>query len=125
MNKEYHLVLYAKGWYQKSDNKINDLKVICGNIASYDAEYVSEKDIVYWLQDCTKTWFAKNPQRFYDLIESWRKGENIIDSFLSFIRIMPVDAFEFEIGNPDENILPLHKHTMIDSNMKVVEQKSV
>lgn len=121
MNKEFHLVLYAKGWYERSENKLDDLKVICGNIASYDAEYVSEKDIVYWLQDCSYSWFAKNPNRYYELIESWRKGENIIDSLLSFIRIMPVDAFSFEIGNPDASILPLHKTEMIDSVMKVVE----
>jgi len=49
LNDVRHLYLYAKGYYKKSDNIINDLKVICGRITGKYPEHVDVYNIIYWL----------------------------------------------------------------------------
>ena len=51
VNKEWknlyrHWYLYAKGHYEESDNKVEDLKIIQSHYSGVDAQYLSLSDVI-------------------------------------------------------------------------------
>jgi hypothetical protein len=54
-NFDHHILLYAKNWYMKSGNIIEDLKILLANYSGTHVRDISEGDIKECLADC----FAK------------------------------------------------------------------
>lgn len=49
MGFKAHVVLYAKGWYRKSGNAIEDLKVLLGKWSNIEPQFISRRDIFQFI----------------------------------------------------------------------------
>lgn len=105
-NPERHLFLYAKGWYEKTD-QITDLKKIVAHITAIPFESVKEYDIAYWLQSCVKQIVTSNPNKLDDLLNKWYSNRGFINSMLDIMSIARKSEIGFDLGEPNSDILPL------------------
>ena len=108
-----HFYLYAKNWYIKTDNVIEDLKHIVGYRSGIDAEYITTEDVIRVLTMATKIHAdfegfiidLFNNQRFYPDNDM---NTNLVNAMLSILFCVKASEMPFEIGKPDPKILPLN-----------------
>jgi len=135
LNRYRHFYLYAKGHYKKND-VMADLKKIASNYTAIDVEFISSNDIIRILT--TEIWRLMDERLFSELISDispdniWKtnkfaqnetNGESdsynyvhaILSKYLSilsfvtvFETIAGIETTVLELGEPDENILPLN-----------------
>jgi len=121
-NPDTHIYLYAKGWYEQSNNVIDDLKVILGHRSGLGKEAISRENIVMVLLDITYDRLQDTDNvkdQFITFVSdlnpsiNWIHGGNRHDDFytilinrcLSVLRACVVIGLN--IGKPDPNILLL------------------
>jgi hypothetical protein len=129
-----HLYLYAKGWYRRSDNIIDDLKVIVGKIICVYPEHVDVGNILYWLTkeiykqtnsydkffNLISAFFPENSYLYKDEQMMCNDGIDItIRKCLSIMSLTSIDKIDILLGKPDKELLPLtdfqRLHDEIDS----------
>lgn len=124
-NEFSHIYRYAKGWYKKTENKMEDLKKVL-NHAYYDPE---DSDVINIISTLAFKHIQKsgNPEyRFGKLIEDLNPDsffnkrffselsfqDRLISSCLSIIGLCHKDEIDGELAEPNENILPLSESTI-------------
>jgi hypothetical protein len=101
-----HLYLYAKEWYKKSDDILQDLKIIVGERSGLYPEHITENDILIVLSELVwkhlknYTWSA-----FYQFLFDCR-DRGFIPAFLTVLDLTKKSKIGFDLGEPDYNILP-------------------
>jgi len=118
MNENTHFYLYAKKWYKKSNNKMNDLKIIMGKYCGMSPENVEERDVLQKLLSLSfyEINLSGNPEYlFLDFIYSIDKVGKI-DACLSILDSSPSgDAGRVGLGKPSEDILPFDDDVNYDT----------
>ncbi len=111
-NPDRHYYLYAKHHY-KDGGIINDLKKITANRCGLCEKYVTVEDIIIVLSIITDNHINKlssfihrlnDKRRFYDKDTT---EISIIKTMLSILAYQEVKNIPIELGEADENILPL------------------
>ena len=125
-----HLLLYAKGHYEHSSDKINDVKTILGHRCGFtEPSYMSDRDMWQVLVNCLLMYADKPRLReFLDDIFKPDYHENNCYVFFSpecpLVRavnnvlwvLQQLEVFDdkgqiiLNIGKADKNILPLSKN---------------
>jgi len=137
-----HYYLYAKNWYEKSGNLIEDLKKVHGYTFDYDPDFADVDDIVHtllklvWYHCLDKDTATSGPRcedAFQELIndiaqgQNWKVGydpktpyvyeEAVIRKCLSMLRLLAVKDKEGRdilfLDPPSEKVLPLRKHETV------------
>jgi len=101
-NDYTHFYLYAKGWYKRSENIVNDLKVIMEDFSVIDRKYVSESDIKIVLTEVVYPEINGVYQFRKFISDVERVG--FYDACLSVLCLAKVE----NIGKPDFKLLPPH-----------------
>jgi hypothetical protein len=106
MNPYTHLYLYARGWYEQSENVIDDLKIICGNYSAIFPQYVTRTDIMHHLTHLALFEINRsgNPQYHFLQFVKATEERGAISACLNALRFVEVDGLN--LGNPDYTILP-------------------
>jgi len=78
-NIERHLLLYAKGWYRKSEDVFADLKKIVGKLIALDPAQISSPDIIHFLFETLYTLEDEKGQKIFwqQFIEKTTKPFNV------------------------------------------------
>ena len=110
-NIDRHFYLYAKGWYKRG-KQINDLRHIVAMRCALDFQYVRDYDVLHVLSSLAvkHATLEKFINQFVDTINySSHKTEieKMVATLLYFLQFADVKDIPFELGEPDENILPL------------------
>lgn len=118
-----HYYLYAKHWYKKSDNIIEDLRKIHSFTYELEIEHVNKFDVIRTLIDLTYK-HIKNERDFSHFIHNifyfnnesiFREFnisaslESLIKSCLSILSLAKISEIEDTICEPNENCLPIDK----------------
>ena len=132
MNKsDEHIYLYAKGWYKKSDNVMDDLKTLISYRSGIDGLHITKGDVFTVLLGITYKQMMEDGMtqtQFMNFVEglnpsaNWLNGGNRHDDFntvlinqcLSVLRFVKMDAKT--TTPPDPNILPLSNNTKWGEN---------
>ena len=118
-----HFILYAKGWYKRSDSVIGDLKHIVGNYTDCDPEFVDIQSVMYHLYALIHQYYDMTSlHRFMELFNSFKyerydasfsmteitkKQINHYLSIISNFKVVNDDkSININIANPDWSILP-------------------
>ena len=123
-----HLILYAKGWYQRSSDVIGDVKKILGHRCAIDSEHMSNRDVWeqlvdVFLQYCKSEydirWLLldifkpqaneKGPLVFWTNTASFERVIHLILGHLGNVTVIEAGLEILHLGEPDPNILPLSK----------------
>ena len=121
-NSYSHYYLYAKGWYKKSDDIIDDLKKIYSKIYGIEEKYVEVGHIISLLAKLAYKHIKKEYQ-FFDFIDylnpnsfanklyktEYEFNKNLINACLKIIAFTQIGEWEGYLEEADENILPLNK----------------
>jgi len=123
MNDKRHFHLYARGWYKKSDNVLEDLKKIYDHYMGHDlgkdhdvmgyllhlvAPYVDSERLFVefindmhpsnaWIIGCEREGLFEPTKEPYDL--------RVVRKCLSFLKFVPLEKIDIELGEPDSSIL--------------------
>lgn len=95
---DHHILLYAKGWYKKSGNVTEDLKILLANYASLSLEHITDNE----MKECLAICFAKYCPNYelgraisemlgWRWLISTRKPEEIMIGLLSIVEGKYVD----------------------------------
>jgi hypothetical protein len=130
INPNTHIYLYAKGHYQKTDNVIDDLKLIISNRNKIPIEHISKIYVINILLKITYFHISNkfnSISLFSDFVISlapenhWKISskkleihEAIIYKCLSILRSVKVVDMPDTLGNPDPDILPLRRENKND-----------
>lgn len=114
-----HTVLYAKGWYRKSDNRYDDLRATLG-ADGYSTEFFTDKDIVrcllYMFEKCKFDSASCELSNFVMSVIGDSEEETydkIIVQILSKFRFLGKN--DWNHGAPDYNkVLPLSGDQTLD-----------
>lgn len=120
-----HLILYAKNWYKRSDNMLDDVRKIMAHRCAMDVKYMSDHDV--W-QCCVNAlvehatpnemerflgvlfqpdWEKDKPLSFFEPVCSLKQAVRKILSILNFLMVVDGGKVVLELGKPDPAILPL------------------
>jgi len=105
-NPYTHFYLYARGWYKKSENVVDDLKVLAGHYSGIMPKYITMTDIMFHLTHLAfiEVNRSGNPEYFFHRLVLQAGSENSIQACLNLLRY--VEVTELNIGKPDYSILP-------------------
>jgi len=121
-----HLYLYAKYYYKKSDNVIEDLKKVFKPLVGPG---IDRQGVLYWLckevhkyLDCCDTFIDFiSPMLTPDHVmctlfktEKRTTEEIFIDKCLSLLRFQPNNKIRVLLGEPDPNVLPVKDERLTD-----------
>lgn len=110
LNPYRHYYLYAKGWYKKSKNIINDLKKIQSNYSGVAPEYLTIDDIITVINEIIYPIIKTSEYSFNRLI-SVTINSTHKDKLLAYIKaclqeIESTNLTQFgNLGLPDGSIL--------------------
>lgn len=123
-----HLILYAKGWYQRGDDVVKDVKKILGHRCAIDPEYISNRDVWEQLVDvflkyCKSEYGIRcllldvfkpqakeqGPLVFWTNTASFEGVIHLILDHLVDITVMEAGVEILHLGEPDPDILPLSR----------------
>lgn len=123
-NVDTHVIRYAKGHYQASDNVMDDLRKVYAVRNRVDPEHIQDKDILEMvaslmyeltINDMNKFWFSQIVSALFipigDLFHtSTTDMRTIVARLLQLIKNVVVTEGDREVlplDPPDPNILPL------------------
>jgi hypothetical protein len=112
MNPNTHFYLYAKDWYKRSENKMNDLKVLQANYSGTDITYIQENDVLDHLTSLA--WYeinkSGNPQFFFTEFSYRVTRDGLVGACLFLLQMAETgDSDKYpKLGRPDDKILPLN-----------------
>ncbi|QJI52325.1 hypothetical protein [Psychrobacillus phage Perkons] len=114
-HSEKQFILYTKGWYKKSDNRMDDIKVIIGKAYGLYPEQVEMYSVVHFVTDLfdrltqngniptegyTPTYFMLNNIFKYNL---QRDDETLF--YFIYNRIQGCNVINLELGDTDSEYL--------------------
>jgi len=107
-----------------------DIPVICDNLHNEINSYNSEKDVIYWINECKKTWKDKDGHQKIHYSQQdplKRTGSHsytiAIDEFLDFYENLGREDIDIMLEVKDKNLSALKciNCTSIDKKIKVLE----
>jgi hypothetical protein len=122
-NADSHVILYAKGWYEKT-NTIDDLKKIYSVRNGIDAEYITINNILSCLLKLTYEYITcerhfidfiaeLNPDRWnfnkYSFDDDYTYGNAVINKCLSVLSLIKGSDIKDGLDKPDENVLSIRE----------------
>tara|TARA_R110000824_G_scaffold379016_2_gene570828 strand:- start:4154 stop:4573 length:420 start_codon:yes stop_codon:yes gene_type:complete len=117
-----HFIVYAKGWYERGDNIIDDMKKLVSERCALDIQYVNDSDVWSVLVDAL--FEHVNPQRNKwvlaglfsphcsdpDFLKGWTNEcplERAVKKILSELMTLEIKGANFKLEDPDPFILPV------------------
>jgi hypothetical protein len=108
-NPYSHFYLYAKYWYKKTDDTIDDLKTILSNYSGTDKKYLSLSDLNnVMLEIAEYEVLVEKSKSFKDFVFDCSK-DGLINACISLMVNTSTGTGDREslLFPPDKNILPL------------------
>lgn len=132
MDSDRHIILYSKGWYTRSANVVDDMRVLVAERCGLEREHVSDADLWHVLVGCLERHCDRRDMQ--DILdELFRKGVHeatrdnplmygrfdpscpvaravyLVLRSLGRIRVLVDGVAKVELGEPDPSILPLSR----------------
>ena len=108
-----HYYLYAKGWYEKSDNQLYDLRVITSKYSGLKTEHITPMDVTSVLINAVtqsmEHFKLKDKTIFRAFVYRMLDEETSIDGFIraSLEQLMRTKGENLNLDKPSENVLAL------------------
>lgn len=115
MKKYSHFILYAKGFYKKSGNLLQDMKHIVSNYSGVNEKHISSGDVFVVMTEIAFHFIGKNLSDFQRYTEDVSAG-GYIYGIIKMLNSISIE--NMEISYPDPSVLPLSEEFLSEVNEK-------